>query len=940
LSLYPAGVVVLSRILANSILATLAAALVGCGLLDTPEKARQRLAEATQSGQYRAAAVIARELLADSPSDAELRLQLAELLLAASDFPGAFSEATKAGELGLPLERVGPVLAQAQVGRREFKAALELASRKELMDKQPAAMARVRGIAFLGLKDPSDARRELTTAVALEPKHLPTRIALAAAIEQHESSTAAALSLQEAVAALPESLELQLALGDMQMRAQDAVAARATFDDVAQKALAAKKTVLAAEALQLSGEAALLKLDVETANAKLAELKRLDAQGEPTLILTARLAMIANNPKASESALNDLLKLHPGSIDGRILMAAVQNQLGNYSLAEKFAADVLTATPDDVRARRLMAEVLLSENKPREALAFVQDPTGQADGSLLALGARASALLGELPAATKYLEASIAADPTNDTRPLDLGATLLAAGRTTEAIKVLREATVTGRAIDRQKLLLIEALARDGRRAEATAEAAQLAKDRPTDPDALLVAARGYLLTGQSNDARELLNQVRALNPTSSLPWAWLGQIEWSMGRSGEARKAFEESLARDAKSVSALTGLAQIATSTGEDEQAVQYLERARQASRTAVEPRIGLARFFIAGARFSEAATVLAEARAAEPNSLQVRLHEASLSLARGDAAAAVTQFKQLAADLPQIGALQEDLSAAYLLAREFEAAERAANEAQRLDPKSWRAVYARAQALLAQSRVADARAAAPQLAQLNAPDHVQRTFQGDIAAAAGDYVNAAQAFAAASAAQPSGRLAAKEFRARSLAKQTTPETPLKAWLARNPKDTDIQAMLGQHYESVGDIAGAEKAYEAALASDTNNKVALNNLGWFRLQQRRFDEAVQLARKAHALDAANPLIADTLGWALVQSGKPGEALSVLGRAVASAPENPTIRYHLAVAFAQSGSTNEALRHLEMLEKVKTDWGDAVAARQLLAELRGGRRS
>jgi tetratricopeptide (TPR) repeat protein len=79
----------------------------------------------------------------------------------------------------------------------------------------------------------------------------------------------------------------------------------------------------------------------------------------------------------------------------------------------------------------------------------------------------------------------------------------------------------------------------------------------------------------------------------------------------------------------------------------------------------------------------------------------------------------------------------------------------------------------------------------------------------------------------------------------------------------------------------AAREASYRNALRAEPTNPIALNNLAWLLVEERRFEDALPNARRAVAIAPWQPALVDTLAAVLEGMGRCGEALRIQRRAV-----------------------------------------------------------
>ncbi|MCK5556799.1 MAG: tetratricopeptide repeat protein, partial [Candidatus Hydrogenedentes bacterium] len=152
------------------------------------------------------------------------------------------------------------------------------------------------------------------------------------------------------------------------------------------------------------------------------------------------------------------------------------------------------------------------------------------------------------------------------------------------------------------------------------------------------------------------------------------------------------------------------------------------------------------------------------------------------------------------------------------------------------------------------------------------------------------------------------------------------------RNPIARLKAAML---YQMTGDIDKAIAEYEQAVLLSPNSVVALNNLAYFYAEEKnRFDDALNIARRAYGLAPDDPSVADTLGWIYYRKGSYELAVPPLEKAVTVKPDNATLQFHLGMAYLKSGETNEGSAHLKKALEIDPGFPDAGEASRALESI------
>jgi tetratricopeptide (TPR) repeat protein len=135
----------------------------------------------------------------------------------------------------------------------------------------------------------------------------------------------------------------------------------------------------------------------------------------------------------------------------------------------------------------------------------------------------------------------------------------------------------------------------------------------------------------------------------------------------------------------------------------------------------------------------------------------------------------------------------------------------------------------------------------------------------------------------------------------------------LALERQELELQEMFQravQLEEKPATIRQAIEMYEAILETRPTHAPALINLGTIYYNQREFEHAEQLYRRATLADPDYALAFFDLGNVLDEMQRLNEATAAYERAVALVPQYADAHYNLALAYERQGQRRRALRH------------------------------
>jgi tetratricopeptide (TPR) repeat protein len=163
----------------------------------------------------------------------------------------------------------------------------------------------------------------------------------------------------------------------------------------------------------------------------------------------------------------------------------------------------------------------------------------------------------------------------------------------------------------------------------------------------------------------------------------------------------------------------------------------------------------------------------------------------------------------------------------------------------------------------------------------------------------------------------------------------------LKDNARQPNLYVLMGNLYESKSDWKKAEDSYQNALALNSQNPVASDDLARVMLHTgENFDVALSLAQTARRGLPNSPGVVDTLGWIYYQKGVYPLAISNLQEALKlqeknKLPDNPDIHYHLGMAYVKTGQSALARQQFDQVLKTYPNYGDAAEIKKELIHLK-----
>jgi tetratricopeptide (TPR) repeat protein len=443
----------------------------------------------------------------------------------------------------------------------------------------------------------------------------------------------------------------------------------------------------------------------------------------------------------------------------------------------------------------------------------------------------------------------------------------------------------------------------EGKIDEGEAIADAILKDRPKEPGALILRARG-MLQRPGNAEKAIADLETAQKAEARVPMLHylMGVAYAQTGNQERAQASFEEALKLDEDMVLTQLALGKQSLRRGQPAAAINYANNILKKNPN--QP---------------EALLLLGNAYGAQGNMAKAQ--------------AALEKYSQLAPNSAH-GPLQLGLVAVGK--RQYDLAERQFLRALELNPKQYEALEALMKTYLMQSKSDKAEAMLKaRLAGDKSP--VIYNLLGRLYTRMGRFEDAESMLNEANRIDPQN-ITTLELLAAVYMQQKSVDKALQKYeeaTKKRPNDAGLWTIYGLLNEQLGKTDAARAAYEKALELQPNSGTAANNLAWIYAQEGKdMDRALDLARRAKIALPEAPMVSDTLAWIYYKRQLYDSALPLMQEAVKLAPENAKYRYHLAAILRGQGKIEQA--KAEMGRALKLDAGirNTPEVKQLMMEL------
>jgi putative PEP-CTERM system TPR-repeat lipoprotein len=621
-----------------------------------------------------------------------------------------------------------------------------------------------------------------------------------------------------------------------------------------------------------------------------------------------------------------VLKRVPEHVPSLVLLAAVELQERQLNLAEGHLQKALSLAPRHVGARALLARSQLASRQPGravETLRPLMETAALADPTLMMLAGEAYLANGDLKQAAGLFEAAAQVKAQQPLARTRLGQIALLSGDLEGGVRELESVTAAEGAPMQADLALLAAYVRQGQTAKALEVAQTLAKKRPDDPMVHQTLGSVLLLQKENAAARAAFSKATELNPTYMPSVASLAQLDLAEGKPADARARLEAVLAKEPANELALLGLAEVlARGRAPAAEVIAVLKRAVAAAPQSVTARVALINRYLQERDGREALAVAQEAPGGAEQDPRLLDALGRAQMATGDTNQAIETFNRAAVAEPKSVTPLLRLASVHASRKEYEKAAEVLLRAQKIAPADSTVGRDLVIVYLAMGKGDEALKQARAL-QASAPSSPAGFgLEGDIHSTTKQWAAAEKAYRAGLKADPTSVALAVKLHATLVAANRKAEADSLGlhWIADHPSDPVFRSYLGEQALRTRDLKVAVAQYEAVIALQPDNVVALNNVAW-ALGQLGDPKALGYAERALKLAPDSPAVLDTIGVLLMSRGEAVKGSEHLARAVTLAPDRHDIRLNYAKALLKAGRAEEARKELVRLQAVGQDF-------------------
>ena len=836
-------------------LALLCGMLGGCGRFGNPSEAEmlQRAKDAFGKDQPEAAVVHLKTLLQLHPSNVEGRYLLGEVQVALKRGAAAEAELRRAIELGMPRDSVQVAMGRALLLERKYATVLrEIALPANVSDAYRARIWEIQGRAQLGLGRYREGCDLIDRAVGSDKTYIPAYWGQALCAVGYGKFEDARAHLEAAQKIEPNNGETWGQIGDvarLERRFEEAEKAYAT-------ALKLKPNNI--DALLGRAEVKVMTNQLKGAAEDIDAVLRI-AKGQPIArhlggVIQFKRGQYAEAKTTFEGVISSKVE-YPLTY----LWLGLSNfVLGNTQQASNaFQHYLQTNPPNAVEAYAALTYLQaksIDKDSAEARLKLLSKINVDSPMALNFIG-NAYLTLGQTDSAIQYLERAIKAKPQAEAY-INLAGAYSGKGETAKAIEALTQAvSVEAMGARQADALLIRALVVDKRYDKALeAIDALQAKDAKSPMPHIL---RGQLKLAQDDEAGAVasFNKAMELSPGDVTAGNALALIAARKKDYASARNQLQTVLKQHKDDLTTLLALYSLELNANRQADALLVLEKAAATHPGASGPALLLGERYLKSGRALKTLDVTQAAASANPDDIALLEMRGAAHMALSEPANALPIYKRMAKLLPKSADAAYYVATAYAAGKDRAAYRAALASVLELDPRHFRA-----RAALARFELQDGK---PDAA-LRISRELQKEFPrvADAAAIESEALmakgNKREAVAALEKFQKQNPAdwAARELLVKAYLYVGDKEQALR--VARDgravlPDRSEAYDLLGQVQQTIGDRAGALATYNDALKIYPNSAPIYVAIGFIHVAMANYSAARTAFQSALRQDAEN---------------------------------------------------------------------------------------
>jgi len=865
-----------------------------------------------QKGEYKSAVIQLKNVLQESPNNAEARFMLGEIYVIVGDGASAEKELLRAEKLGSERSKILIPLARAYLLQRQWDNVLsDINISKTLSVVQQATIISLKGQAYLAMQQLEEAREKFEEAIELFPASIDAILGFARLALVEKDYDVAARHIGHAVDLAPGAIEGWLLKGELARFRQNYPAAKTAF----QQALKLDNNNLPAHVGMATTQVALGQFDEAMLDVK--AIQKVFPNHPLANYLSGAIAFEKRDFISAEESLLLVLRAAPNHFPSFLLLGGIYYSQGKQlEQAANYLSRYVTAIPNHLPARKLLAATYLKTLEADKAIAVLKSVMDKASGDPQLLGMLGSAYMQkrDFERGIEFFEQAVAIDPDVAETRTQLAVSHLATGETGQAISELKIAVDMGQDLLQADVLLILTYINQKNFEEALQLADKLVKKMPDNPVPYNLQGVVHSSEGHLEAARKSFEQVLRLEPMFFSAEMSLARLDELEGNVKNARQRYKNILRKSEGYLSAMLSLARLDEKAGNNEGSLNWVELAKEKNPDALEPGLILARYYIKKGDKLKAIVIMRELFNIQPNNPLVLEMLGEAQLANKESMNALATFKRLAELHPEVPRAYYLLGVASKNTEDEKLAIKSFKQALILQSDFLPAQLALVDLAVHGERKDEALNIALQIQQQQPDKALGYIVEGDIYIKYMNYLDAEKAYINAYQKERSGKLALKIFDAKKkVGKMLEARKVLEQWLDENRDDIDVRVNLAMDYQGAGLHSEAIKQYQHILSLQPKHMVSLNNLAW--LYGAKNDErGVKFAERAYSLAPENPAVVDTYGWLLLNNGDVSRGLQLIQEAAMRAPHMLEIRHHLAIALKKAGFKEESDKELERI--------------------------